>query len=117
LRLRRPSFQLPLSYISGATLEREGIVTTDRFVAPPWGEPGRATLTGFIRSPRRGVTEIVLHPVDDGEELRAYDTEYADLRVADAQCLTDPALRALIASQNIKQISYRPLREAMRVAT
>jgi predicted glycoside hydrolase/deacetylase ChbG (UPF0249 family) len=117
LRFRRSVFQFPLSYISGATLDRQGIVTTDRFIAPPWGEPARAALTGLIRNPSRGVTEIVLHPVDDGEELRAYDTEYADLRVADAECLTDASLRALIASQNIRQISYRPLRDAMRNAT
>jgi predicted glycoside hydrolase/deacetylase ChbG (UPF0249 family) len=117
LRLRRPSLLFSLSYISGTTLERNGIVTTDRFIAPPWGEPGRAALTRFIRNPSRGVTEIVLHPVDDGDELRAYDTEYADLRVADAQCLTDSSLCASIVSQNINRISYRPLREAMRRAT
>jgi hypothetical protein len=116
MRFRHPSFDLPLSYISRATLERESIVTTDRFVAPPWGEPARAALVRCLGSPSRGVTEIVMHPVDDGEELRAYDTEYADLRVADAQCLTDDSLRALIAAHDVKLISFRPLREAMRSA-
>jgi len=116
LRFRNSAFGLPFSYISRATLARAGIVTTDRFVAPPWGEPGQAILTRFISSPSRGVTEIVLHPSDESEELRAYDTEYADLRVADARCLMDPTLRALIVSKDIKLISYLPLREVMRSA-
>jgi hypothetical protein len=117
--LRRPSvFQFPLSYISGATLDRQGIVTTDRFIAPPWGEPASGGLDRtYPESFEEGSPKSCSIPVDDGEELRAYDTEYADLRVADAQCLTDASLRALIASQNIRQISYRPLRDAMRNAT
>lgn len=114
VRLCRSSFEWPFSAMSQSKLDEAGIVTTDGFIAPPWGEEARGTL--FRRVPRiaSGVTEFVVHPAADSEELRAYDTEYADLRVADALCLTDPALKSMIAACGIRTIGYRPLRDAMR---
>ena len=50
----------------------------------------------------------------DGEELRGYGPDYADLRAHDAACLIDPPVRALIEQQGFKPISYRPLRELQR---
>ena len=61
-----------------------------------------------------GVSEIFAHPVLDGEELRGYGPDYADLRVHDAACLIDPTVRDLIERQGLRRISYRPLRELQR---
>ena len=61
-----------------------------------------------------GVSEIFAHPVQGGEELRAYDTENADIRAHDAVCLTDPTVSDLLDQHNIKRISFRELRELQR---
>lgn len=62
-----------------------------------------------------GVNEIFAHPVLDGEELRAYDPENADIRAHDAVCLTDPKVSDLLDQHNIKRISFRELRELQRI--
>jgi predicted glycoside hydrolase/deacetylase ChbG (UPF0249 family) len=114
LRLSRRSW--PFSHISRNTLTQAGVVTADNFHAPAWGETARPGL--FLRIGRlpRGVTEVALHPVEDGEELRAYDTEFADIRVSDAECLMDAAWKALLKSSGVRLIGFRPLRDAMRQA-
>ena len=58
------------------------------------------------------MSEIFAHPALDSEELRAYDTEKADIRAHDAVCLADPAVSDL--EHNIKRISFRELRELQR---
>jgi hypothetical protein len=50
----------------------------------------------------------------DGEELRAYDTNNADIRTHDAMCLVDPAVSQLLDQHDIKRISFRELRELQR---
>lgn len=116
LRLSRPASSWSFAYMSRATLERMGVVAADDYFAPPWGEPARSGLMARLGRLSRGVTEASLHPVEDGEELRAYDTEYAELRASDADCLMDRNLAALIASNGIRPIGFRPLREAMRAS-
>jgi hypothetical protein len=116
LRLSRPRSVWPFAYMSRATLGRAGVVVADNYFAPPWGEPARAGLMNRMGRLARGVTEVSLHPVQDGDELRAYDSEYAELRASDADCLMDRRLGALIDSNGIRPIGFRPLREAMRAA-
>jgi hypothetical protein len=60
------------------------------------------------------VSEIFAHPVLDGEELRGYDTENADIRTHDAMCLLDPEVAHLLDEHKIKRISFRELRELQR---
>jgi hypothetical protein len=114
LRLRRPGLSTPSSFISRSLMDRAGIAHPDFFIAPPWGRPSRAVLFETIPNLHAGVTEIYLHPVDDGEELRGYDKENADLRSADAECVMDDTIRELIAAQGVVTIGFRPLREMMR---
>mgnify|MGYP001554049248 FL=1 len=114
VRLRRSHFESPFSSMSRVMLEKHGILTTDHFVSSPWGEPARPVLMRFVKSGGRGVSEIVLHPVDTGEELFGYDSENADIRAADAECLMDQALQNLVRSNDVRLIGYKPLREAMR---
>jgi hypothetical protein len=68
----------------------------------------------YIQSPRKGVTEFMVHPVAASEELFAYDTENADFRVADAECLMDESVRAAITAHRVHLIGFRPLCQAMR---
>ncbi len=113
LRLSRPS-SLPFGYISRSTLEKAGIVTVDTYFAPPWGEPARKGLFSHVKKFAPGVTEVALHPVDDSDELRAYDTEFAELRIDDAECAMSDDLKSLVRNNGIRLIGFRPLRDAMR---
>jgi chitin disaccharide deacetylase len=95
-------------------LGKHHVVSPDRMESAPWGDPARPALMKYIESPREGVTEFMVHPVRPSEELFAYDTENADSRVADAECLMDASLRTAIAAHGISLIGFKPLREAMR---
>jgi hypothetical protein len=112
LRLSRRSW--PFSHIARNTLAQAGVVTADNFYAPAWGETARPGLFARVGRLPRGATEVALHPVEDGEELRAYDTEFADIRVSDAECLMDTAWKHLLNSSGVRLIGFVPLREAMR---
>lgn len=92
---------------------REGIVFPDRFISP-WPRMTREVFRESLPKLKPGVTEIYLHPVADGPELRGYDDEHPDLRAGDSQCLLDTELKALIKENDITLISFRPLRELQR---
>jgi chitin disaccharide deacetylase len=96
------------------TLAKHGVVSPDRLESAPWGDPARGALMKCIEAARKGVTEFMVHPVTASEELFAYDTENADSRVADAECLMDEGVKAAIAVSGVSLIGFRPLREAMR---
>jgi predicted glycoside hydrolase/deacetylase ChbG (UPF0249 family) len=113
VRLRRSHFEA-FSYISRSSLERAGIVSPDNFVGSQRGTPARAAFAHHIPKLPQGITEIFVHPAEDGPELRGYDKDSADLRASDANCLVDPEMRALIENNNVTLIGYKPLREAMR---
>ena len=113
LRLSEPS-SLPFAYISRATIAKAAIAMVDCFYAPPWGEPARTGLFSHVKKLAPGLTEIALHPVEDSDELRAYDTEFADVRIDDAECVMDEGLKNLIGSSGIRLLGFRPLRDLMR---
>jgi predicted glycoside hydrolase/deacetylase ChbG (UPF0249 family) len=95
--------------------EARGVLFNDHFFSP-W--PRRTRDVYFEEVPKLapGVTETFGHPVLDGEELRGYDTENADIRVHDAACLTDPTVAELLKRHDVKPISYREIREVQRAA-
>jgi chitin disaccharide deacetylase len=95
-------------------LAEHGILSPDRLESASWGDPARPALMKCIKAARRGVTEFMVHPVEPSEELFAYDSENADSRVADAECLMDEGVRMAIANSGVTLIGFRPLREAMR---
>jgi chitin disaccharide deacetylase len=113
LRLSRPS-PFPFSYISRSKVRQAGVSIADDFFAPPWGEPVRKGLFSQLKKLAPGITEVGLHPVEDSEELRAYDTENAEIRINDAECVMSDDLKDLISSSRINPIGFRPLRDAMR---
>ena len=120
-------YGLPLRMITPAQAERlglagfhsprraaaRGIIFNDHLVYP-WPRPTRDVFFEELPDLPAGVSEIFAHPVMDGEELRGYGPDYADIRAHDAACLIDTTVRALIVQQGFKPISYRPLRELQR---
>ena len=117
-------FRLPVRMFSREVTEKQGFRARERaeargllfneHIVYPWP---RSTPDAFFEEIPRlppGVSEIFAHPVQDGEELRAYDILNADIRAHDALCLTDPTVGALLDQHNIKRISFRELRELQR---
>jgi predicted glycoside hydrolase/deacetylase ChbG (UPF0249 family) len=90
-----------------------GVLFNERLVYP-WPRRTRDVFFEEIPKLPPGVSEIFAHPVLDGEELRAYDTDNADIRTHDASCLIDPAVSQLLDQHDIKRISFRELRELQR---
>lgn len=76
----------------------------------PWPRLTRDVFFEKIPSLPPGVTEIFAHPVNDGDELRGYDSDHASIRTHDAECLADPDVSALLNAHHIKRISFRELR-------
>jgi chitin disaccharide deacetylase len=74
----------------------------------------RGTFVDRVQSLKPGVSEIFLHPVQDGPELRGYDREAADLRAEDAEWVVENDLRALLKAFEVQTISFRPLRDLQR---
>jgi chitin disaccharide deacetylase len=91
-----------------------GLAFADHFIAPPWGVTARGTFVDRVQSLKPGVSEIFLHPVQDGPELRGYDREAADLRAEDAEWVVENDLRALLKAFEVQTISFRPLRDLQR---
>jgi chitin disaccharide deacetylase len=117
-------FRLPVRMLSREDTRKPGLQPRERAEARgllfnehlvyPWPRRTRDVFFEEIPKLPPGVSEIFAHPVLDGEELRAYDTENADMRAHDAVCLTDPTVSDLLDQHNIKRISFRELRELQR---
>ncbi len=118
-------FRLPVRMVSArqeqqlgfdcrARAAKAGILFTDSFISPPWGTPARQPLFDALHSLRPGVSEIFLHPVEEGAELRGYDLEQPALRAADFDCLMDSRMKTIRDEHGIVPMSFRPLRDLMR---
>ena len=92
-----------------------GILFPDHF-SFQWGAETTALLDRYLTEPRSGVTEVILHPVEDGPELHAYDKTESAIRIHDAACGVDDGLKARLDAAGIRRISFRPIRDAMRAA-
>lgn len=118
------AFRLPVRMYSRQDTAKQGFRARERALARgllfndhlvyPWPRPTRDVLFEAIPQLPAGVNEVLAHPVEDGPELRAYDTRNADLRVHDAACMTDAAVADLLDQHQIKRISYRALRDLQR---
>jgi predicted glycoside hydrolase/deacetylase ChbG (UPF0249 family) len=99
--------------VDGRCLATElGVLTTDAMLFTYRG--AAPIIERVVGSLRPGVTEVLLHPSDDGELLqREFDD--ADERVANAAfARAGGTLQTLIADTGAVPISYRPLRGLMR---
>jgi hypothetical protein len=91
-----------------------GVVCPDHLI-DIWKRPA-GTLEARLAALRPGVTELFLHPVEDGPELRAYDAkgDEADIRAADHARLSDPAFLRMVEAAGATLISFAPLRDLQR---
>lgn len=103
--------RLPLqpSFPAREMAEARGILSVDHLIYT-WPRPTRDVMFEECPGLPCGVTELFAHPVLDGEELRGYDRDHADIRVHDAIALTDPSVAALLDRHGVQRISYRELR-------
>lgn len=117
-------YDLPLRIPSASVAQRVGFdarvtATEARRLYPDyfvmqWGTPTRDVLNARLPALPPGVTELCMHPVEDGPELQGYDKKEAWIRSHDYGCLMDKELHAKVDATGAKRISYRPLRDAMR---
>ena len=90
-----------------------GLIFPENFISP-WPRDTRQVFHDRIPGLAGGVSEIYAHPVDDGDELRAYDPDHPEIRANDAEVLSDPAIARLMHAAGVTPISFRPLRDLQR---
>ena len=83
------------SFQSRVRAEARGLLFNEHIVNP-WPRRTRDVFFEEIPKLPPGVSEIFTHPVLDGEVLRAYDTDNADIRAHDTACLNDPMVSDLL---------------------
>jgi hypothetical protein len=102
-----------LGFPGRAQAAAEGLVFPDNLLTT-WGKPAKAAFADILSKLKPGVTEVYVHPVEDGPELRGYDLTQAQIRVDDYACLLDPDLRRLAAELGVTLIDFGPLRDLQR---
>jgi len=117
LRMVSPTQERRLGFECRSRAAHAGVLFPDNFISPRWGTPARDTLTEALHALRPGVSEIYLHPVEDGPELRGYDHENASLRASDYACLMDSQLKKIANDHGVVPMSFRLLRDLMRHTT
>lgn len=80
-----------------------------------WQRP-RHALAERLAGLRPGVSELFLHPVADGPELRAYDPTHPEIRCGDYAAMLDPSFPRMIAEAGATLISFREIRDLQRAA-
>ena len=113
LRMWGPRAEQQLGFAGRAMAAARGLVFPDH-MASTWGKPAKPAFAKILAGLRPGVTEIYVHPVEDGPELRGYDPDHPQVRVDDLDCVTDPALPGQIAAAGARLISFAPLRDLQR---
>lgn len=122
-------FSLPLRMASQDTLARrgfpelrqqfaaKGIVFTDDFIYEELSEESK-DVKGFwmkiVKNLKPGVTELYIHPTLATDESRAITGTWATRMQEFEAFTTDQDIKKLIADEQIKLISYRPLRDLQR---
>ena len=92
--------------------EEEGIVSPDHLVVSPVG--ARRAIERALFDLQPGVTELLLHPAIDTDELRASHPDWAG-RVEDHALLCDdPSFADLVERAGATIIGYRELRDLQR---
>jgi predicted glycoside hydrolase/deacetylase ChbG (UPF0249 family) len=118
-------FSLPLR-LAGAEHQRRagfpfrqlaaeaGVVSPDRLLRSPRGQSARAAVDQVLADLPPGVTELVLRPARDSEELRAVMPDWP-ARVEDHDIATARRdLQALVERAGLVLTSYRRLRDLQR---
>ena len=115
LRMFGTRAERQLGFPGRAMAAERGLVFPDHLLTT-WGRPARETFAGILAGLRPGVTEVYVHPVEDGPELRAYDPDHPQIRVDDHALLSEPELPQMIARAGARLISYAPLKSLQRAS-
>lgn len=119
-------FLQPVLDRAAAAADSAGIVILDRLWTHPFPLAGEGTAEaetyeqvrdGFLqmlRAVQAGVTEIYLHPMVDGPELRATVDFSAAKRGYERRLLTDPLVEQVIEEEGLIRLSWRALRDVQR---
>ena len=113
LRMFGSGAERKLGFPGRSQAAERGLVFPDHLLTT-WGAPARPTFEKILSGLRPGVTEIYVHPVEDGPELRSYDPTHPQIRVDDYACLLDPELPAKVAAAGAHLTDFRPLRDLQR---
>ncbi|MFA4896551.1 MULTISPECIES: polysaccharide deacetylase family protein [Microbacterium] len=109
-----------------AAADAAGIVILDRLWTHPFELAGEGTgdeetyeqirdgFLALLRAVPAGVTEIYLHPMVDGHELRAAVDYGAAKRGHERRLLADPLVHETIEKEGLIRISWRALRSVQR---
>ena len=109
-----------------AAADAAGVVILDRLWTHPFELAGEGTddeetyeqirdgFLALLRAVPAGVTEIYLHPMVDGEELRAAVDYGAAKRGYERRLLADPLVHEVIEQEGLVRISWRALRSVQR---
>lgn len=113
VRMRSPKREGDLDFPARPVAKAKGLVFPDDF---DFAFPNSTfdLIYRYVPTMEPGVMEMLVHPVQDTPELRAYDFEAAQVRVDEYAAAMSPAVAALLASRGIQLISYRPLRDLYR---
>jgi predicted glycoside hydrolase/deacetylase ChbG (UPF0249 family) len=111
----RKKLALPLRLVAeqiGQTLFEQGEVTLDRLDGGYSGSGGLEEQKKYyrdaIRNLRPGITQIILHPAYDGDELAAISGSHAR-RDRDLQVFIDPDMAQFLCDQKVRLITWREI--------
>lgn len=99
-------------------LDGDGVIYTDYLIhgGRKAGEPIKTYWKRMLQDLKPGVTELYIHAALAGDEIKHITASWFD-RVAEHELFTtDPEIRQMLESQNVKLIGYRPLRDLQRKA-
>jgi predicted glycoside hydrolase/deacetylase ChbG (UPF0249 family) len=114
LRLPAASAEHQWGFPFRALAASEGVVSPDYLVRVGHGKSTRSALDQLLTDLRPGVTEVVLRPALDTEELRAVAPDWP-ARVADHDvAMNADSLRVLARRSGVQLIGYRALRGLQR---
>jgi hypothetical protein len=74
-------------------------------------EKRKAEWIALLREMKSGITEIIVHPTVQAEELSAMSDRGPDLVEADLRMMTDPDIKEFIKSEGIVLTTWRELKE------
>ncbi len=113
VRLGPASTERTVGFPFRALAEAEGIIAPDHLVRPT-GSGSRRAIERALSELAPGVTELVVHPAIDTDELRALAPDWAD-RVDDHDLVAGRSnLRAVARRAGAHLIGYRELRDLQR---
>ncbi len=111
----RKGLPLPVRLVAdqiGQDLFETGEVTIDHLDRGFSGSGGLAEQKKYymdaIRNLRPGITQIILHPAYDGDELAAITGSHAK-RERDLRAFLDPEVAQLIRDQNVRLLTWREI--------